>query len=129
VFNVADGAATNDLEVSGAISGGNGLTKDGPGLMVLDSTTANSYTGQTTISNGTLQLGKGTGVGALATTSAIVDNGTLTFNRSNAVTQGTDFNTVISGLGGVNQIGGGTLTLSGANTYMGYTNVTNGTLS
>ena len=82
-----------------------------------------------TISTGTLQIGSGGTTGSLATGSAITNNATLAFNRSNPVTEGTDFASVIGGSGGVTQAGSGTLILSGANTYAGKTRINNGTLS
>jgi len=92
---------------------------------------ANTYTGTTTINSGiTLLLGGGTTSGSLSLSSAIVDNGTLAFNHSNTVAQGTDFATVISGSGGVSQVGAGsTAVLNGANTFTGTTAVSAGTLS
>ncbi|MBN8456982.1 MAG: autotransporter-associated beta strand repeat-containing protein [Verrucomicrobia bacterium] len=60
-FTVADGAAPTDLLVSAAVteaSGGMGITKNGPGKMVLTGT--NGYTGPTTVNAGTLSLGNGT---------------------------------------------------------------------
>ena len=47
-------------------------------------TGANTYSGTTTISAGTLQVGSGGTTGTLGT-GAVVNNGTLTFNRSNAL--------------------------------------------
>jgi autotransporter-associated beta strand protein len=62
-----------------------------------------------------------------------VDNATFAVNRSNTVTQGTDFNGAgISGTGGLTQVGGtggtGTLNLNAANTYTGTTRPAGGTL-
>ena len=56
VFNVADGSAATDLLVSAAItqSANVGITKNGAGTMVLSG--ANSYTGATTVNDGTLAL-------------------------------------------------------------------------
>ena len=55
-FNVAQGTVPNgvDLLVSGVISGGYSLNKTGAGEMLL--TGANTYTGGTTVSQGTLAL-------------------------------------------------------------------------
>jgi len=75
-----------------------------------------------TIDAGTLQIGDGNTVGALTTD--VVNNGTLSFNRSNALTH----SNTISGTGAVNHDGSGTLTLSGSNSYTGDTNVNAGTL-
>lgn len=73
-FNVADVAAGTDLNVSGvlidrnATDGGSGsLVKSGAGTMML--TAVNTYTGSTTVSNGTLAL---SGSGSLASSNILV---------------------------------------------------------
>ncbi|GJD36630.1 autotransporter outer membrane beta-barrel domain-containing protein [Methylobacterium aerolatum] len=74
--------------------------------------TANNsgFQGSTTINaGGTLQLGNGGTTGSLA--SSIVTNGTLAFNRSDAVTYGN----AIVGTGTLAQNGNGLLTLTGSN--------------
>ena len=53
-FNTENGTATTDLLVSAGITGANGITKSGAGLMQL--TGANTYTGGTTISGGVLNI-------------------------------------------------------------------------
>ena len=59
----------------------------------------------------------------------ITDNGTLIFNRSDVISQGSQFNgTPITGSGGVVQAGSGSTTLNAANTYSGTTAVNNGEL-
>ena len=93
-------------------------------------TGANTYTGTTTLTVGTLQLGNGGTTGSLSPSNAITDNANLTINRSNAVAQGTDFSgTAIAGTGSFTQAGAGTTTLAAANTYTGTTTVNGGTLS
>lgn len=69
-----------------------------------------------------LQLGNGGTSGMV--TGAIVDNGTLAFDRSDAITVAD----TISGTGAVEQAGIGTTVLSGANSYSGSTSVLAGTL-
>ncbi|MFZ2278158.1 MAG: autotransporter-associated beta strand repeat-containing protein [Prosthecobacter sp.] len=136
-FNGQSGVRTLTLtgtntggNILAAIIGDNGdataLTKTGAGTWVL--TGANSYTGATTIGAGVLQIGNGGTTGSLSTSSALISNGTLAFNRTDGVVQGSDFASVISGSGGVTQAGSGTLTLNGDNTYTGTTNVRAGTL-
>lgn len=100
---------------------------NGPGAVsVLSGTTifANdkAYTGGTTISGGTLQLGNGGAAGSVV--GNITDNGTLAFNRGDVYT----FAGVISGTGVVNQLGAGTTILTADNTYTGGTTIASGTL-
>ena len=104
------------------------LTKSGDGTMVL--TAANTYTGNTYINGGTLQIGNNGTSGALSTSSAIINNANLQFNRADAVlVQGTNFANNITGSGSLTQAGSGTVTLNGANTYTGATTVNAGTLT
>ena len=49
-------------------------------------------------------------------------------NRSNTITQGTDFAATISGSGSLIQTGAGTTLLSGSNSYSGGSTVSSGTL-
>jgi autotransporter-associated beta strand protein len=124
-ITVNSGLGGDYAELQGGISSTGSIVKAGTGLLVL--TAASTYTGSTTISGGTLQLGIGTGggtSGSISTTSSIVNNATLAINRSNSLA----IATVISGTGVVNQIGSGTTTLSAANTYSGGTSVTAGSL-
>jgi autotransporter-associated beta strand protein len=129
-FNVGDVVAGVDLEVStqlrddrdgGMAQVASGIIKTGAGTMVLSAD--NGYTGTTTISAGTLQIGNGGTIGSVA--GNITDNATLVFNRSDNIT----FSNTLSGSGAVTQSGSGTVTLSGANiTYTGATTVNSGTL-
>ena len=111
---------------NGLTSSGGSLTKLGSGTLSL--TGANTYTGTTTISAGAFQLGVGGTTGSLSTSSAVVNNGTLIFNRSNTTTQGTDLANVVSGSGGIVLAGSGTVSLSNQNTYTGNIAVNAGTL-
>jgi fibronectin-binding autotransporter adhesin len=83
IFNVADGAATDDLLISGAISStgsqaGGTITKTGAGKLTL--TGANVYTGTTTIDGGTLRI---SGNIKVPSSSAVINaNGTLEYNTS-----------------------------------------------
>jgi autotransporter-associated beta strand protein len=105
----------------GIIIGDGQFVQMGPGTTVL---TANSfYTGGTTISAGTLQLGSGGASGSII--GNVVDNGTFAINRSDTYT----FGGVISGTGSVVQIGSGTTVLTGNNSYGGGTGINAGVLA
>ena len=117
--NIQDGAAGGVLN----------LVKTGTGTQTFSGN--NTYTGTTVVSAGTLEIGDGNTTGSLAAASSITINtpGTLAFNRSDALTQGTDFSTAaITGTGGIEQKGAGTTTLTANNTYGGTTVVSAGTL-
>ena len=103
-----------------AISG-NGRVNVLAGTTIL--TADNTYSGGTTITAGTLQLGNGGTTGSIV--GDVVDNGTLVFNRSASFA----FGGVISGTGSVSQIGTGTTFLTGSNTYAGGTNLNGGILA
>jgi autotransporter-associated beta strand protein len=123
VFNVLNTTTSFGQSFTGASP----VTKTGTGTMIL--TGASTYTGATTINAGTLQIGNGGATGSLSTSSAITVNGTLTFNRSGDIVQGTNFSTAsISGTGSLIQNGSGNLTLNAANTYSGGTTLNTGTL-
>ena len=119
--NIVDNAAlivdqASDGTFAGAVSGSGSLTKQGAGMLTLSG--ANSYSGGTTISAGTLA----------GTTSSlqgdITDNATLAFNQTSDGT----FAGVVSGSGSLIKQGAATLTLTGANTYSGGTTISAGTL-
>ena len=107
--------------VANAISGTGTLTQSGVGATIL--TAANTYSGTTTVSGGTLQIGNGGASGTLGT-GAVTDNAMLTFDLSGTATVAN----LISGAGGLTQAGTGTTILTAANTYGGITTVSAGTL-
>ncbi len=109
------------LSYAGSISATGALTQAGSGTLTL--TGANTHTGGTTISAGTLQIGDGGTTGSI--TGDVVNNAALVFNRSDDLT----FSGVVSGTGTLTQAGGGTLTLTAANTHTGGTTISAGTLS
>ena len=112
---------TNFMTFDGAISGSGNVHQLSSGTTRL--TGNSSYTGGTTISAGTLQLGDGGTTGAIV--GDVNNNGTLAFNRSDALALGG----AISGAGTVAQIGSGVTTLSGdSSAFSGSTSVSNGTL-
>ncbi len=138
------GSNTGTQLISGVIGNGTGTVS----LNVTGSTWnlsgANTYTGGTTVTSGTLDL-----TGSLAATGNLTVNGGGLFNLNNGIGQtigalngsgdidlvaatdtltvnnGGTFSGIISGLGGLT-VGGGTLVLSGANTYTGITGIAGG---
>ena len=119
------GANNFSTTYSGALSdnvAGASLNKVGGGALVL--TGSNTYTGPTTITAGTLQIGNGGSAGSIGGTSDVTNNGTLVFNHSNTVT----VSQAISGNGALVQLGPGALVITTSNTYSGTTTISGGTL-
>jgi len=111
---------TIDGTYAGVISGDGSLSKTGGAALIV--TGDNTYTGGTTISAGTLQIGNGGTSGAVA--GHILDNAALVFDRSDTLIN----SGAISGSGSLTQSGTGTLALTGSNTYSGGTTISAGTL-
>ena len=148
--NVTDNAdlafnRSDNFTFGGLISGTGTVSQFGPGQLIL--TSANTYAGGTTVSNGTLVAGNnsafGTGMLAMAAGTTLSFLDTANFTISNPITiAGDPFFTpplgatqTLSGVisdggspGSLDMQGPGTLVLSGANTYSGATNINAGTL-
>jgi fibronectin-binding autotransporter adhesin len=85
-ISVADGAAATDLLISGAIgqvNGTGGITKSGDGTLTLSAT--NTYTGDTTVNGGTLELGAGGGAGLIRGTLNINNGATVNLTGTDAL--------------------------------------------
>ena len=108
--------------VSNVISGSGSLIQSGSGTTALAAN--NTYTGTTTISSGTLQVGNGSTNGSLGSGS-LVNNGTLAYNRSDSLTLSGN----MSGNGSLAQRGTGTITIAQTNLYGGSTLINSGTLA
>ena len=137
------------LRITGAISGSGAINIVGSGLVRFENA-GNSFSGATTVEEGTLQMDGG--ANRFSSASALTVNSGATFDLNSndtavatlagagAVTLGsgtlttdgngsTTFSGAITGTGGLNKLGSGTLTISGgANTYNGATFISNGTL-
>lgn len=158
VDNAGGRLTADDGIFSGVIEGSGGLTKTSMGALELSG--ANTYTGQTNVEEGTLNL-----TGSLAGEKIDISSGALLIDENAGLTDEADVNAdgtfrlgsdekidqltgtgsvelaanrlmlnsgsfggVVSGTGGLDKASGGNLTLSGANTYTGSTNIDEGTV-
>jgi fibronectin-binding autotransporter adhesin len=123
-IRVGDGSAAGagyTATLASALTGASQLVKTDLGTLAL--TGDNTYTGGTRIEGGVLAIGNGGATGSI--TGDIVDNAALVVNRSGALT----LNGAISGSGSLTKLGGGELTLTGLNSYVGGTTIGGGTIS
>ncbi len=133
-------ATNRTATFNGKISGYPGLTLTGGGTVKLEA--ANTYSGDTTVTAGTLvandnsALGSGLLVlngGNLSNTASCTLGNDVNLSSNAIVTVGTSQNLTlkgsIGGTGALTKSGAGTLTLSEANSYTGSTIVSTGTLA
>ena len=123
VIRVGDGTAAGagfTATIAAELAGASRLVKTDAGTLVL--TGANSYTGGTTISDGTLQIGDGGFTGSIV--GDIVNDGVLVIDRRDPYT----LDGVISGSGSLVS-NAPVLTLTGTNSYSGGTTINNGTVA
>jgi fibronectin-binding autotransporter adhesin len=121
-ITVSNAALNYTFNGSGQLGGGTGLLKQGSGSLVIDNSGNNTFGGGVTIGAGVLQVGNNDANGNLPAGN-VTDNGVLVFARTDTPTVGN----TISGTGALVQAGaGGTLLLSGANSFSGSVIVTNG---
>jgi autotransporter-associated beta strand protein len=108
------------MTVAGVVAGSNNLIKSGDGTLVLSG--VNTYSGNTTISSGTLNVSGQLGSGTYS--SNIINNGILQYSSSSNQT----LSGVVSGSGSLLKDGSGELILSGTNTYVGSTTLSAGSI-
>jgi autotransporter-associated beta strand protein len=152
-LTVAPATGTTDT-IAGVLAGAGTFSKNGAGTTVLSGT--NTFAGATTVAAGTLSISADSNLGTApssATVGSLVFSGgslsvtdTMTLATTRGVTLGTNVVTInvaaekVLTYGGVmanasgvtatlTKAGAGTLTLTGANTYTGGTNINSGTLS
>jgi autotransporter-associated beta strand protein len=145
----------NAVTIMNTMTGSVGLTKDGAGTLTLSPSVSNTYSGVTTIANGTLKAGSSNALGLNSPIYFSNNSGATLDVSGNPQTLGTLYGGgstggniilgavalsiggdggsgvyagLISGTGGITKLGAGTQTLSGASSYSGATNVNGGTL-
>jgi fibronectin-binding autotransporter adhesin len=125
-FGVNNGSGTFSGVLANSMAAAN-FVKAGTGLQVLAG--PSTYTGATTISGGTLQLGTGQSGQdcSINGTSGVTDNAALVYNLFGPQTTISAYS--ITGSGSLTQLGPGALTLANSNGYTGGTTITAGTMA
>ncbi len=121
---VSSGTWANSGDLLVGESGTGTLTMTG-GLFSVAGTLSKGIFGTINLNSaGTLQIGTGGTTGLLGV-SALTNNGTLIFDRSDAST----YSGILSGSGAVTKQGAGQLMFDGANSYSGLTTISGGTIA
>ncbi|MCE9632552.1 MAG: autotransporter-associated beta strand repeat-containing protein, partial [Planctomycetia bacterium] len=117
-------ASTAIGTIASSLSGTGGITKAGAGTLRLSG--SNTYSGATTITSGTLQIGAGGATGFINNSSPVnvASGAVFAFNRSDNLT----FGGTVSGAGGFVKLGANSLTLTGSSSYTGGTRIDGGTV-
>ncbi len=113
IFDIADGAAAVDMDISAIVSGTVALTKSGAGTMVFSG--ANNYSGATSVNAGVLNIQSNTGLGTTAAGTTVANNATL--QLQGGITVGNEALS-IRGTGASGQTGA-LVNVSGTNSYSG----------
>ena len=121
--NPLDVTNSASATISSGLSGSAGFTKAGSGTLVLSA--SNSFTGNATISAGTLQIASDNALGNVANDITITNNGTLKTTASIALDAGRNIN----GSGAYDLAGSTTLTVNGAISNTATTLANTGTLN
>ena len=114
----------NEVTLGHLPSSSGGMSKSGLGTLTL--TGMAYFSGNISVSGGTLQLGDGANNAYLIGQIQVANNAALVFDASGL--DGQSFSGNISGYGSLTKIGDGTLTLTGTNTYSGGTTISDGIL-
>lgn len=104
---ISNSAVNYTFQGSGAVAGTTGLSKSGSGSVTMS--LVNTYSGNTTISNGTFQLGVANAIPSGAGKGNVTVNGTLDLNTFSELVNN------LSGSGTIDTVAGGTPTLTVSN--------------